>query len=158
MRLEEGNWFLDKSHDLFLIYLFIYSVEMVVQQCQEHNSEQERAKTGSKLQKISTSLPVLCSSSSNEYEIQICKGDIYSHRCMTVCFVILFTFIFFKKKKKTVRRTRWRRLRRTENYDDHRHENQMQITTAMFEKDQTCPASPRSIPEDFQKYTFLNTT
>ena len=36
-----------------------------------------------------------------------------------------------------------------------RHENQMQITTAMCKKDQTCPASPRSIPEDFQKYTFL---
>lgn len=77
---------------------------MVVQQCQEHNSEQERAKTGSKLQKISTSLPVLCSSSSNEYEIQICKGDIYSHRCMTVCYPLYFHI--FLKKKKTVRRTR----------------------------------------------------
>ena len=70
---------------------------MVVQQCQEHNSGQERAKPGRKLQKTSTSLPMLCSSCPNEYKIKICKGDISSCRCMTVCFVILFIFMFFKK-------------------------------------------------------------
>lgn len=70
---------------------------MVVQQCQEHNSEQERAKIGSKLQKISTSLPVLCSSCSNKYKIQICKGDIYSHRCMTVCLLSSLLSYFLKK-------------------------------------------------------------
>ena len=125
---------------------------MVVQQCQEHNSGQERAKPGRKLQKTSTSLPMLCSSCPNEYKIKICKGDISSCRCMTVCFVILFIFMFLKR---TVRRTRWR-LRRIENYDDHKHGNQTQITAAVCKKDQTCPASPRSIPEDFQKYTFLD--
>ena len=70
--------------------------------------------------------------------------------------VALLSSLFSYFLKKDNEKNKMKKIRRIENYDDHRHENQMQITTAMCKKDQACPASPRSIPEDFQKYTFLD--